>query len=257
MPRKYNTRKRSRANSFTRRVRPRNARSMFARKSLRRGRGRISAVRRTLPDFTMVALKYQNIIPGFTLNSLPQTTRQWRLNSLYDPNYTVTNPGQHQPYGYDQYAVFFQKYRVFSTKVRFEFMNPTNGASQGAIPDRDLMVAMWPGPDPTTSLPGSNMNIIGEAAKATHKVLSRKNGSSKRQVLTGFYRMNKLLGVSKKEYNTDQNFEAFSGNNPATTPLLNVLAYNPHNTSDTGTYDLKINLTYYASMFRKRMPDMS
>ena len=239
---------------YAKRRRPANSR---VRQPVRKPRRRMSSIRRTLPDYTMVAFKYQNMIHNLTLNGVPTTTRQWRLNSLYDPNYTVTNPGQHQPYGFDQYAVFFQKYRVFATKVTFEFMNPSYDTSTGAVPDLDLFCAMWPAPDPSTQLPGSNMNIIGEVAKAKHKLFSRKTGTSKRQVLSAFYRMHTLLGITKKEYNTDVAFEAFNGLNPLTTPLLNILCYNPFNISDNGTYDLKVNFTYYASMFRKKIPEMS
>ena len=98
---------------------------------------------------------------------------------------------------------------------------------------------------------------IGEDAKAKHKVLNRKAGQPKRQWLSGYWKIHKLVGVSKKEYNTDQNFEAFTGVNPQTTPLMNIMVYNPFNSSDTATYDLKLNFTYYASMFRKRIPGMS
>lgn len=252
---------RKRSRSYSRRRLPyaKRRRSSYrrVRRAVRKPRRRVSSVRRTLPDYTIVAFKYQNMIQGFALNNVPQTTRQWRMNSLYDPNNTVTNPGQHQPYGYDQYAAFFQKYRVFGVKMTFHFFNPTEDLSAGAIGDRDLYCAMWPSPDPTTDLPGSNMNIIGEVAKAKHRVLNRKTGQPKRQTLSGYWKIHKLLGVSKKEYNTDQNFEAFVGVNPQTTPLMNVMVYNPFNASDTGTYDLKLNFTYYASMFRKRIPTMS
>ena len=190
---------RKRSRSYSRRRTPYVKRRRYAskrvRRVVRRPRRRMSSVRRTLPDYTVVAFKYQNMIQGFALSSVPQTTRQWRMNSLYDPNNTVTNPGQHQPYGYDQYSVFFQKFRVFSVKMRFEFFNPTWDLSQGAIQDRDLYCAMWPSPDPTTELPGSNLNIIGEVAKAKHKALNRKDGQPKRQVLSGYWKMHKLLGV--------------------------------------------------------------
>lgn len=224
---------------------------------MRRTRRRQSAVRRTLPDYTRVALRYQNIIEEFSLNSTPNTSRQWRLNSMYDPNYTVTNPGQHQPYGYDQLMVFFQKYRVHATKVKFTFYNPTNDGSLDAMVDADLMTAIWPSPDSSTTLPGSNMNILGEVAKAKRGVLSRKAGTAKKSILSGYYKMHKLMGVSKREYNTDQNFEAFWTQNPTSTPLLNVVCYNPRNLSDDGKFDLKINMTFYATLFRKKIPDMS
>lgn len=219
-------------------------------------RRRKSAVRKTLPDYTRVAMRYQNYIPGFTLNSSPVSTRQWRMNSMYDPNYTVTNPGQHQPYGFDQYNIFFQKYRVHAIRVRMEFLNPTPDTS-GGVADLDLVCSMWPAPDTSTNLPGANMNILGEVAKAKNRVLSRKTGMAKRAVLKGYYKIHRLLGVSKKEYNTNANFEAFNGTNPVSTPLLNVLCHNPANALDNATYDLRINFVFYASMFRKRIPDMS
>lgn len=242
---------------YARRRRPSYTKRKRMPSAMRRTKRRQSAVRRTLPDYTRVALRYQNIIEEFTLNSTPNTMRQWRLNSMYDPNYTITNPGQHQPYGYDQLMTFFQKYRVHATKVRFTFFNPTDDTSQGAMADADLMTAIWPSPDSSTSLPGTNMNILDEVAKARRGILSRKVGTSQRSVLSGYFKMHKLMGVSKKEYNTDQNFEAFWTQNPTSTPLMNIICYNPRNLSDTGTFDLKINMTFYATLFRKKIPDMS
>lgn len=215
---------------------------------------RRSAVRRSLPDYTRVAFRYSNFITAQNLSQTPNSPCQrWRLNSLYDPNYDALTAGQHQPYGYDQYCTFFQKYRVHAVRVRMEWYNPTDvGGLQ-----QDIFCTMWPGVDGSTTLPGTNLNILGEATKAKLRVLSRKAGSAKRAVLKGFYKPYRLLGISKKEYNTNQNFEAFNNVNPYSTPILNAIAYNPANWSDTSKVDIRINFVFYASMFRKKIVDMS
>lgn len=41
----------------------------------------------------------------------------WRGNSIYDPYAGV---GGHQPYGTDQWAQFYKRYRVYGSRIRFQ-----------------------------------------------------------------------------------------------------------------------------------------
>jgi hypothetical protein len=44
----------------------------------------------------------------------------WRLNSLYDPDYTSTGK---QPYMYDQYSAVYNRYRVIKTELIVDIVN--------------------------------------------------------------------------------------------------------------------------------------
>lgn len=48
------------------------------------------------------------------------TSRLFRLNSLYDPDLSGLGT---QPVGYDQWAAFYNKYRVVSTEVEIRVEN--------------------------------------------------------------------------------------------------------------------------------------
>lgn len=55
----------------------------------------------------------------------------FRINSLYDPEYAV---GGHQPLGFDQWSVFYNKYLVLGAKVRADcFSTSTTTTISNAI----------------------------------------------------------------------------------------------------------------------------
>ena len=118
MARTVASRKRSRANSGSRRVRRKTyggARGMLARRIGKRTRRRTSALRKSLPDFTNVALKFtQSFATGFSTS--PSVGYDFNLNSLHDFN---ASGGTGQPFGYDQYSAFFQECSQSSSRLRF------------------------------------------------------------------------------------------------------------------------------------------
>jgi len=91
-----------------------------------------------IPDNTICKLKYNTRfqldpastgIAGTGDGSL--NTYIFRLNSLFDPDYSTTNPlasagkgtPNHQPYGFDQWATFYAQYMVLGAKVDVDFYN--------------------------------------------------------------------------------------------------------------------------------------
>ena len=101
-----------------------------------RGRRGKSAVRRCLPDYTTVALKWTQTFTT-SITTYPGTGYFFNLNSLHDVN---ASGGTGQPFGYDQYSAFFQKYRVFGVKYNATFYNPSS------LNSNDLMCTIWCGP---------------------------------------------------------------------------------------------------------------
>lgn len=57
------------------------------------------------------------------------STRQFRLNGLYDP-YDL-GAGGHQPMGFDQFAALYQNYKVIGAKISVTFVNLTNTLDTG------------------------------------------------------------------------------------------------------------------------------
>ena len=91
-----------------------------------------------IPDNTICKLKYNTRfqldpastgIAGTSDTSLD--TYIFRMNSLFDPDYTTSNPvaslgkgtPNHQPYGFDQWATFYNEYMVLGAKIDVDFYN--------------------------------------------------------------------------------------------------------------------------------------
>lgn len=91
-----------------------------------------------IPDNTICKLKYNTrfqLDPASTgiagTGDASLATYIFRLNSLFDPDYSTTNPlasagkgtPNHQPYGFDQWATFYAQYMVLGAKVDVDFYN--------------------------------------------------------------------------------------------------------------------------------------
>ena len=238
--------KRRRSGSYTRNVRRRTAPYRKRRTRVqRRRRGRKASIKRSIPDFTMVALPYSETRQMTNLNAHPGTTLYaYRLNSLFDPYNPQAISGQ--PLGFDQYSAFFQRYRVHATKYHVTWFNP------GSVNGTELRVGTYVAPDGTAIPAGQSFSIMNELpnAKSTH--LSVAPGASWRANLSGFQRLSRLQGVSKADYNGDDDFEAEFGANPIKSPLLYLYAWNPQDFMDNATVYYEIKMTFYASLFKRK-----
>ena len=249
MARTVASRKISRSNYGGRRVKrkyaPRSNRLLTKRYSRGRRR-RVSAVRRTLPDFTSVALKWsQSTVTGFSAS--PAVGYDFNMNSLHDFN---ASGGTGQCFGYNQFSAFFQKYRVHAVKYKIMFYNPT------AMNQNDLSCFVWCGPHDSVPA-GSDVQILKQLPRSQCRVMSLKQGSSKRVTLKGFQMMYKLQGCSKLEYNTDLAFEAQIGENPSSMPKMKVIVCDLQDNTNNGSMAFDIEAVFYAKMFRRRMMGLS
>lgn len=71
-----------------------------------------------LNDYATYTLKYCEIYNSIGIASGGKATKQFRINSLYDPNYTDVG---HQPLGRDLLAAMYNHYRVLRTDFTVEF----------------------------------------------------------------------------------------------------------------------------------------
>jgi len=237
--------KRKRAASSGRYVRRRTNRPAMSTRRRRtrsfRRRPRKAAIRRSIPDFTMVALPYTEHIQMTSMSLSPANGYKYRLNSLFDFRYAA---GGHQPLGFDQYAAFFQKYRVHSTKVKVTWYDPGN--MNGQV----MKVALYGAPHASNLGVNESFDLLDELPGAKTNVLSVAPGEKWRTSLSAYYKMHRLQGVSKTEYNTDVTYEAFNTTNPGSSPILYILAWDPNGAS-AATVWFEIKATMYASVFRK------
>lgn len=73
-----------------------------------------------LPDCYVTKLKYVETIVGNTVSPATADTYQFRLNSIFDPNFSGTG---HQPMGHDQLIELYNKYHVYGVNVKHTVIN--------------------------------------------------------------------------------------------------------------------------------------
>lgn len=148
-------------------------------------------------------------------NTVTPAYHQFRLNSTWDPDLTTTGV---QPYGRDQIAAMYLRYIVNGATVKVYFSNSgTNGPTQCTIR------ATVDGTIPT--------DIEAEADRINGKQIIVSPGESR--VLTAYYPIHKLIGLSKAGYGGDPGCSAAYNSNPAKICFLNVMTQNLTGSTDT------------------------
>jgi len=131
----------------------------------------------------------------------------FRLNSLYDPNYTITG---HQPMGYDQLSTLWNRYRVDRVKVEVSAWCSSATATG--------QVVLWPSNDLMTL---AAVNDLKEQPLA--QTFSVPGGG---EVVnrTFYYYPYIIMGVTKEAYASDDRHSAAIGSNPTELCALHVAA---------------------------------
>lgn len=161
--------------------------------------------------------------------------RDFRLNSLYDPDYTSTGE---QPYYFDQYSAMFARYRVYGVKV--------NILSSCSANTTDLF-------HPTLILtsycdvaPSWSTALDAESAKrSVRKILIPGQTSAS---ISRYYDLRSIAGVSKLEYNSVEVFQALTTTNPSRPIFLSVTLANQSGTVSI-TWAFNLQLTFYCKFF--------
>lgn len=122
------------------------------------------------------------------------------INSLFAPQNT-TMVGGHQPYGFDQLATLYNRYRVISCGWRVQ------------VPKTDsaIQFACMPGNGLSASTPGS-FSLLKETSRA--KYTTQMPGGNA-QTITGKAYLPSITGRSKIEYMADDRYQAPVTGSPA------------------------------------------
>jgi hypothetical protein len=167
-----------------------------------------------------------NDIYNFTLTAGTATNQVMNLNSLFDPDRTGTG---HQPYGYDQVAALYNRYRVFVTKWKIVFhaesvgfyivVVPSNGALATAITNQASFTLACESPRAVVRCQGVGANDV---------------------IIYGSVALNDLNGSSLQEYGGDDRFQAIFGASPTELMLLNIGIYDQSGSSVTVDFDVSL-----------------
>lgn len=184
-----------------------------------------------VPQSTVITLKY-NI--SYTTNGTDYDT-VFNLNSIYEPLYGVST---HQPLGRDQYATFYNRYRV--TKVK----SIVRAGASTSYTGQPVKIVTLADNDVT---PITNVQTCSEQRGALISTSSASNFGPVVQVRTHF--PNRITGVDAKAYEDDR-FQALMNNSPTEKIMFHVIATDMINTLQTGpTISINVALEYTVILF--------
>lgn len=149
------------------------------------------------------------------------------LNSIYDPNRTSTG---HQPQGYDQWANFYNRYRVDGCLVTARFTT---------APVTGIIISML-GNNDTTAL--IDPSVITESPLSITKGMS---GTGPAVTISKYYDLANLNGVTRAVYNADDRYSAPFGSSPTETLICHIGMWN----LASFTYEFQVEMKFYTTLF--------
>lgn len=155
----------------------------------------------------------------------------FNLNSIYDPNRTGIG---HQPYGHDQLAGLYNRYRVIKCSYAISAIDSNGKYIQvSAIPSNELITV-------------SNIAQVTENPRARY-ITQAPNAALK--TLKGTVHLPSLVGRSKSQYMADDRYQATYGASPQEAAILTVAAQTLSGASDNMSIAFNITLTYTVESF--------
>lgn len=201
-----------------------------------------------MPAVKYARLRYvsYNSTPGPGVNSI--VVREFRLNSLYDPDYQV---GGHQPTGFDELMKQYEKFTVLKTYVQLE--------NCSLIGSRALYLCLireqQPG-DVAAQYALDGLDSLMERPGVSESLALTLGGdmlSPKRKVGM-MCDMSKYTGKSYKDLIGDYGYQGDVGHDPNQIQNIAVVCYSPTGADQsTVSAQWRITMDFYAA-FTKRMP---
>lgn len=167
---------------------------------------------RAFPLKARTVLRYvetQNLVPG----AGTYTQAVFRANSLFDPDYAI---GGHQPYGFNQYELLYNHYKVIKSTINVKFCAYDDEIGGGIVG-----VNITPG-GTDSDAPGTRMEK--QEGKKNYQFV---NPGAPRHTVNMTWTAKGYFGVQKDE----QDLSAAIGADPVEISYFNVWALNPGGTS--------------------------
>lgn len=217
---------RRRKSSYRRKRRPR-----------RRGRKVISRVRGVtgFPDAMYSTLKYVSHISVTQILN----TQTYRGNSLFDPDFTSIG---HQPLGFDEYALIYDRYFVYSSTINVIAVNNST-----SVPAH---IALMPGS--STTPVSTDPTVMKEQAYCKYKILPISRG-------TGIVSLFNRSSTKKMRGETvlDDSFGAITNNTPQRQWYWHLIAKAADLTSSAIDVSMTITMTFKCRFHKRRVLNQS
>lgn len=209
-------------------------------KYVRGGSGNVQALKTlTVPDRIKVKLPYHTVINY--ASAVGVQDQVFNLNSIYDPDRTGVG---HQPLGFDQWAAFYNRYRVYGVKVRWTITN------RSEVP---VNVALIGNNDPTMVLGNDN---LFEQSHMNKVQIGSKNGIDTK-VITKYFTPARLTGRPLVSYVSDDRYQATMINNPIETIVGHFYIANADASVQALACNCSIHITYMVELFDRRNLNLS
>lgn len=163
------------------------------------------------------------------------TPQQMRLNSIFDPNLTG---GGHQPYGRDELANEWLRYKVFRVDVEVEFSAPTGGSAYGVVAIQNTA--------DTFSFNGVSTQSCMEKPNTWVKHIK----DDETETVCRFSKpLHEIIGVTWDMFKSDQtSYGALMSGNAPTSPVLTIAVCDAGGTQDT-TSRVLVRLVYHTYLW--------
>lgn len=192
-----------------------------------------------LADKTMVKLKYcDSYNLASTSGSL--ASRQFMLNSVFDPDYTG---GGHQPLYYDNYAALYQKYRVHAYKIKISCIGIST-----TVPT----VVTWKTND-SSDVPANSFSEMVESNRSKYCILSGFEGQN-RGFIRQYQKIATIMGL--KRLGQERDYTASTGASPSEAVYGTVLCQ-PMNAASTCQVQIVVELTQYVEFYSRKAQDQN
>jgi len=143
----------------------------------------------------------------------------WRLNSLYDPDYSGTGT---QPVGFDELSALYLQYRVRTVKVKVSVIS--------SLSSPIVEVVSYPSPSPSL-VSVTSPNRMAAIRYANFSVLGHSQPSLETEEST--WSMADLFGVPRQAILDEDGYAALTSTNPSQAYYLHVAAMARSSSSQT------------------------
>ncbi len=199
----------------------------------KKGKGKRARAQASLPLYTTTGrFAIREVLAFHQTGSLAEGAagagdfRTFRLNSIYDPDYTGTGTSA---VGYSARALFFGRYKVLRARVSFRCWGSTGGNS--------LVGIMFGG---NTTL-ASNPALWAVEPNSHSKMLQGNTGTTHSVVNFDMtVPMHKVLGISKKQFSIDLDYQSAFGSNPQLQAYATIWVFGQSAVPQSIVYDVRI-----------------
>lgn len=142
---------------------------------------------RGFPDRLRTNLVYGDVLT-LTSTAGSRAVNTFRLNSLFDPDYTQTG---HQPQWYDQYTAIYGQYRVLGAKIKATFVPQVNAT--GETLTGPLLVGVTTSNDSTFT--ATNFSNLIEDGNSNNDIVVCKTGGNNMKTINNTFSIERDIAV--------------------------------------------------------------